>query len=177
MEAPYSHPTRPCRTTSYYKVTNVAIIVQTASNELQLYYYISSRPWAVLVVFRLLHHHVVVGRVPAFQRSVPGSIPSGVRNFNSYLGTGCLCFICVVPCVVSGDGPAIVLTTNSGRLAIVVLSIFLVLNLLLPLKASDPRGCNTLGESKKTEKGRKKERIKSNRLACDKNVQVRTNKR
>ena len=28
----------------------------------------------------------VVGRVPAFQPGGPGSIPGGVRNFNSYSG-------------------------------------------------------------------------------------------
>ena len=35
----------------------------------------------------------VVGGVPAFQHGGPGSIPGGVRNFNSYPGIGCVSFV------------------------------------------------------------------------------------
>ena len=47
-----------------------------------------------------------------------GSIPGGVKNFNLYLGTGCVSFVFLF-CVVSFSGPHIVLTTFSGRPAIV----------------------------------------------------------
>ena len=77
----------------------------------------------------------VVGRVPAFQPGGPGSIPGGVRNFNFCPGIGCVSFVCVV----FDRGPAIVLTTHSGRPALVYLSSVLAQRLLLPLQASDPR--------------------------------------
>ena len=80
----------------------------------------------------------MVGRVPAFQPGGPGSIPSGVRNFNFRPGIGCVSFV-FMSCVVFGGGPDIVLTTHSGRLALVYLSSVLVQRLLLPLQASDPR--------------------------------------
>ena len=73
----------------------------------------------------------MVGRVRAFQPGGPGSIPGGVRNVNSYLGIGCVSFACVV----SGDGPDIVLT-RSGRPALMYLSSVLVHSLLLPLQVS-----------------------------------------
>ena len=47
----------------------------------------------------------VVGRVPAFQSSVPGSILGGKRNFNSYHGIGCVSFVCVLSCAIFGGGP------------------------------------------------------------------------
>ena len=81
----------------------------------------------------------MIGRVPAFQPDGPGSIPGGVRNFNSYPGIGCVSFVCVLSCVVFGGGPDIVLTTHSGRPALVYLSSVLVHRQLLPLEASDPR--------------------------------------
>ena len=47
-----------------------------------------------------LYRHVVVGRVPAFQPGGLGSIPGGVRNFNSYPGIDCVSFaFCPVPSV------------------------------------------------------------------------------
>ena len=67
-----------------------------------------------------------VGRVSAFKPGGPGSIPDGVRNFNSYPGIGCVSFVCVLSYVVSGGGPDIVLTTHSGRPALVYLSSVLV---------------------------------------------------
>ena len=76
----------------------------------------------------------VISRVPAFQPDGPCSIPGGVRNFNSYPGTGYV--LCVLSCVVSGGGPDIVLTTHSE---LVYLSSVMVYSLLLPLQASDPR--------------------------------------
>ena len=77
----------------------------------------------------------VVGRVPAFQPSGPGSIP-GILI--SVLGLG-VSFVCVLSCVVFGGGPDIVLTTHSVRPALVYLSSVLVQGLLVPLQASDPR--------------------------------------
>ena len=41
----------------------------------------------------IIRHRGVVGRVPAFQNGGPGSIPDGVRNFNSYSGIGCVSFV------------------------------------------------------------------------------------
>ena len=79
----------------------------------------------------------MVGRVSAFQTGGPGSIPSGVRNFNFYLGTGCVLY--VQSCVFSGGGHDIVLSTLSRRLTLVYLPSVLVHSLLLPLQASDPR--------------------------------------
>ena len=80
----------------------------------------------------------VVGSVPAFQPGGPGSIRGGVRNFNSCPGIGCVSFACVLSCAVFCGGPDIMLTTHSGRPALVYLSSVLVQRLLLPLKASDP---------------------------------------
>ena len=60
----------------------------------------------------------VFDRIPAFE-------PGGVRNFNFCPGIGHVSFVCVLSHVVSGRGPAIVLTTHSGRPAIVYLSITL----------------------------------------------------
>ena len=77
----------------------------------------------------------VVGRVPVFQPDGPGSIPGGVRNRIS--GIGCVSFVRVLSCVVFGGGPDIVLTTHSGRPALMYLSSVLAQRLLLSL--SDPR--------------------------------------
>ena len=81
----------------------------------------------------------MVGRVPAFQPGGPGSIPGGVKNFNFCPGIGCVSFVCVLSCVVCGGGPDIVLTSHSGRPALMYLSSVLAQRLLLPLQASDPR--------------------------------------
>ena len=81
----------------------------------------------------------VVSRVPAFQPGGPGSIPGGVRNFNSYPGIGCVSFVCVLSRAVFGGGPDIVLTTHLGRPALVYLSSVLVHRQSLSLQASDPR--------------------------------------
>ena len=81
----------------------------------------------------------VVGRVPAFQPGGPGSIPGGVRNFNFCPEIGCVSFVSVLSCVVFGGGPDTVLTTHSGRPALVYLSSVLAQRLLLPLQASHPR--------------------------------------
>ena len=64
----------------------------------------------------------LIGRVPAFQPGGPDSIPGGVRNFNFCPGIGCVSFACVLSCVVFGGGPDIVLTTYSGRPALMYLS-------------------------------------------------------
>ena len=58
------------------------------------------------------HLRGVVGRVPAFQPGGQDSIPGGVRNFSFYSGIGCVSFISVLSCVVSGGDPGIVLTTH-----------------------------------------------------------------
>ena len=89
----------------------------------------------------------VVGRVPAFQPSGPGYFPGWVRNFNIY-SWDWVCVFCVLSSAVSGGDPDIVLTTHSGRPALMYLSNILVLSLLLPLQASDLRvvsfwGCNS----------------------------------
>ena len=55
----------------------------------------------------------MVIRIPAFQPGGPGSIPGGIRNFNSYPGIGCVSFVCFLSCAVSGGGPDTVLTTHS----------------------------------------------------------------
>ena len=68
----------------------------------------------------------VVGRVASFQPGGPGSIYGGVRNFNFCPGIGCVSFVCVLSCVVFGGGPDILLTTHSGRPALVYLSSVLV---------------------------------------------------
>ena len=68
----------------------------------------------------------------------PGFDSRGVRNFNFYPGTVSVSFICVLFCVVSGGGPASVLTTHSGRSALVYLSSVLVHSLFFSLQASDP---------------------------------------
>ena len=81
----------------------------------------------ILSYIRLIRRHGVVGRVSAFQLGGPGSIPYGVGNFNSYPGTGCV--LCVLSCDVSGGGPDIVLTTNSG-----IFFGVLVHSLLLPYR-------------------------------------------
>ena len=51
----------------------------------------------------------MVGRLPSSQ---PGFDPGGARNFNFYPGTGCVFFVGVLPCVVSGGGHDILLTTD-----------------------------------------------------------------
>ena len=81
----------------------------------------------------------MVGRVPCLptRRDGPGSIPGGIKNFNFCPGIGCVSFVCVLSCVVSDGGPNIVLTTHSGKPALVYFSA-LVRRLLLPLQASDP---------------------------------------
>ena len=77
----------------------------------------------------IIRRRDVDGRAPAFQPSGPGSIPGGVRNFNSY----------PLSCAVSGGGPDIVLTTHLGRPALVYLSSVPVHRQLLPLQTSEPR--------------------------------------
>ena len=64
----------------------------------------------------------MTGRVHAFQPGGPGLIPSGMRDCNLYLN----CVLCVLFCVASGGGPDILLTTDSGRSAFVLLSSALV---------------------------------------------------
>ena len=61
-----------------------------------------------------------------------GSIPGGVRNLIS--GIGCVSFVCVLPYDVTGGGPDIVLTTHSGRPALVYMSSVLIQGLLLPYR-------------------------------------------
>ena len=45
------------------------------------------------IVLGYIRRSDVVGRVPAFQTGGPGSIPGGVRNFNSYPRIGCVSFV------------------------------------------------------------------------------------
>ena len=72
----------------------------------------------------------MVGKVPAFQPRGLGSIPVGLGILISILGL-VVCSLSVLSCVVSGGGPDILLTTDSGRPASVVLSSVLVYNLWL----------------------------------------------
>ena len=80
----------------------------------------------------LIRHHDVVGRVPAFQSGYPGSIPGGIRDFNLYPGTVSVSCFCFLSCVVSGDGPDIMLTRDSGWPAFVHQSSVLVHSLGIP---------------------------------------------
>ena len=87
----------------------------------------------------MIRRRGMVGRAPAFQPSGPGSIPGGGQKFLiPILGLG-VCPLSVLSCAASSAGPNIVLTTNSGRLALVYLSSVLVHRQMLPLQASDPR--------------------------------------
>ena len=51
-----------------------------------------------------------------------------------FLSWDWVCVICVLSCVISGGGPDTLLTTVSGRLALVCVS-----SVVLPLQASDPQ--------------------------------------
>ena len=77
-----------------------------------------------------IRRHSVVGRVHAFQLGGPGGITGGVRNFNFCSGIGCVSFVCVLSCVVFGGGRDVVLTTHSGRPALVYVSSVLVQRLV-----------------------------------------------
>ena len=69
----------------------------------------------------------MVRRIPVFQPGGSGSIPDGSGILISVLG------LVVCPsCVVSGGGPHIVLTTHSGRPALVYLSSVLVQTVAFP---------------------------------------------
>ena len=61
----------------------------------------------------------VIARVATFQPSGPGSIPGGGQKFLiPILGLG-VCPLSVLSCAVYGGVPDIVLTTHSGRPALV----------------------------------------------------------
>ena len=105
-------------------------------------------------LFIVIRRRDVVGRVPAFQPGGPGSIPGGVRNFNFCPGIGCVSFLCVLSCVVFSGGPDIVLTTHSGRSALVYLSSVLVQRLLLPYRHLTHEGRNLQWGQLMTEKER-----------------------
>ena len=83
------------------------------------------------LVPRLIRRRDVVGRVPAVQPGGPGSIHSGVKNFNLCPGIGCVSFVCILTCVVSGGDPDIMLTIHSESHAFVYLLSLLVQRLLL----------------------------------------------
>ena len=109
----------------------------------------------------------MVGRVTAFQPGGQGSIPGGVRNFNSYPGIECVSFVCVLSCAVSGGGPNIVLTTHSGRPALCICLVFRSIDNCSPYRhlTHGHLGCKSrggvsprLGEGKyKKKQERKKE--------------------
>ena len=69
------------------------------------------------------------GRLPVFQSGGLGSIPCGVRDFNLYPGSGYVFFACVLSYVDLGGGPNFLLTTCSGRSALVILFSVLVYSL------------------------------------------------
>ena len=77
------------------------------------------------------------GRVPDFQFEEPDSITVRVGDFNSYSGTGCVSFVCVLSCVVSGGGPAIPLTPDFREARPCVSISWSVPKSVLPLQASD----------------------------------------
>ena len=118
--------------------------------------------------FQNIRRRGLVGRIPAFQAGYPGSIPGGVRYFNSYPGIRCVSFVGVLSCAVSGGGPDSVLTTHLGRFALLYLSSVLVHRQLLPLQACDlrafrlsvpagvsPRLGGSLHEEERKKEGRK----------------------
>ena len=74
----------------------------------------------------------VAGRVAVFQIDDPSSIPGGVRFINLYSGTRYVSFVCVLSWVFSGGGHAIILNTDQGRPAFVILSSVLVHSLAPP---------------------------------------------
>ena len=78
----------------------------------------------------------VVGRAHALQ-------PGGVRILISVLGLGLLFFLCAL---LTGGGPDILLTTDSRRPDLVILSNVTVRSLSLPLCVSGPGhlDCNSL---------------------------------
>ena len=76
----------------------------------------------------------VADRVPAFQPDGPDSIPGGVRNLNLYPGIECVFF--VLSCVVSGVGPDILLTRDSGRLAMCMSSVLVLVHSLYSPKGN-----------------------------------------
>ena len=80
----------------------------------------------------------VICRVPAFQPGSLRTIPGEMRSVSPYPGTGCMSFGCVLSYVVSGGGPDILLTIDSEKGALELMSSILVHG-LAPLNASDPR--------------------------------------
>ena len=84
---------------------------------------------------------------PALQHVGPGSIPGGVRDFNFYPGTELVPIVCVLPCVVSGGGPDILLAMDSAMSALVYLSRFLVRSMCSPYRHLTHWyiGCTSLG--------------------------------
>ena len=68
----------------------------------------------ILILKHKSVEHGVLGTVPTFQPGGPGLSPEGVRNFKFVPGTGCVSFVSVLSCVVSGGGPELGLTTQSG---------------------------------------------------------------
>ena len=67
-------------------------------------------------------------------------LPAMSEILISLQGLGvCVSFVCILSCVVSGDGPDIVLATHLERSALVYQSSVQVNGLLLLLEASDPR--------------------------------------
>ena len=67
----------------------------------------------------------------------PDLIPDGFRDFNLYPGKD-VCLLYILSCVVSGDSPDILLTTDSERPSFTYLSSVLFRS-LLPVQASDTR--------------------------------------
>ena len=97
-----------------------------------------------IVCYKSFRRRGVGGRVHDFLPGGPGSILGGVRNFNFWPGIGCVSFVWILSCVVSGGDPDIELTTHSGKAALVCLSSVLVQRVLLPLQASYPRAFGLL---------------------------------
>ena len=66
--------------------------------------------------------------------ATPVQYPAGSGILISVLGLGVMTFVCVLSCIDSGGGLDIVLTTHSGRPALVYLSSVLIQRLCTPFR-------------------------------------------
>ena len=70
-------------------------------------------------------------------RGGPGSIPGEVTNFDFFSGTGCVSFVCLLTCVISGSGLDILLTRDF-RVHVPVYLFSVRSDVCAPLQESDP---------------------------------------
>ena len=81
----------------------------------------------------------VISRVLTFQRGGPETISGGVRDINLFPGIGCVSFVFCSVFVYDGD-LGILMNTDSGRPALLLLSSVLTQSYWLLLQTSDPTG-------------------------------------